>query len=69
MERLGRETCPVKPRRVGSNIVFACENIEAYCTELKTRGVTFTEELSKMAWGKFASFRDDDGNEFGLKES
>ena len=52
-----------------ASIVFACENIEAYCAELKSNGVTFTEELSQMAWGKFASFRDEDGNEFGLKET
>jgi lactoylglutathione lyase len=50
------------------SIVFACANIEQLCTRLKQNGVVFTKDLASTAWGKFASFLDEDGNEFGLKE-
>lgn len=71
----GAESCLVLyPKRLMINfpelkpsIVFACEDIEELCAKLKTQGVIFTKELSKLAWGKFASFEDEDGNEFGLK--
>jgi hypothetical protein len=30
-------------------------------------GVAFKDELAELGWGKFASFLDEDGNEFGLR--
>lgn len=72
----GAESCLViYPKKLMTNftelkpsIVFNCENIERVCADLKKNGVTFSKELSSMGWGKFASFKDEDGNEFGLKD-
>ena len=71
----GAESClVVYPKKLMTNfaelkpsIVFNCENIDQVCVDLKTNGVMFSKELSAMGWGKFASFKDEDGNEFGLK--
>ena len=71
----GAESCLViYPKQLMTNfeelkpsIVFICENIEQVCENLKEKGVHFSKELSEMGWGKFASFTDEDGNEFGLK--
>src|ERR1051326_6211578 len=41
-------------------------NIEETCTTLKARGVTLSQELSTEPWGKWAQFKDPDGNEFGI---
>jgi len=42
------------------------ENIEMTYSELKRRGVKFSEELTSMSWGKYAILRDLDGNEFEI---
>ena len=71
----GAESCLViYPKKLMTNfaelkpsIVFTCDNIEEVCVDLKKNGVSFSKELSSMGWGKFASFKDEDGNEFGLK--
>lgn len=71
----GAESCLVLyPKALMKNfdelkpsIVFWCDDIEQACVNLKKSGVTFAKELTSMAWGKFASFFDEDGNEFGLK--
>jgi predicted enzyme related to lactoylglutathione lyase len=70
----GAETCVViYPRsmmpqweQLKPSIVFACQDIMATYALLKSRGVDFIEEPKKMAWGRFARFRDPDGNEFVL---
>jgi lactoylglutathione lyase len=49
------------------SIVFTCKDIESVCKELKNQGVAFKDELTDLPWGKFASFLDEDGNEFGLR--
>jgi lactoylglutathione lyase len=54
-------------RELKPSIVFVCEEIENVCANLKANGVRFPKELADRAWGKFASFADDEGNEFGLK--
>jgi predicted enzyme related to lactoylglutathione lyase len=54
-------------RELKPSIVFVCEEIENVCAKLKANGVRFPKELADLAWGKFASFADEDGNEFGLK--
>jgi len=48
------------------SVVFRCDDIDATYSALKQRGVKFEKELAEMGWGKFASFLDLDGNEFGL---
>ncbi len=42
------------------------ENVEKTCFELKRNGVEFSEELTTTDWGKYAIFRDLDGNEFEI---
>jgi len=49
------------------SIVFMCDDIVATCNDLRQKGVAFKDELMDLPWGKFASFLDEDGNEFGLK--
>ena len=49
-------------------LVFACDDIKATFDELRGRGVEFTEEPSEQAWGRWAQFKDPDGNEHGLIE-
>jgi predicted enzyme related to lactoylglutathione lyase len=50
------------------SIVLHTTDIDATCATLKQRGVAFKDELANLGWGKFASFLDPDGNEFGLRE-
>jgi predicted enzyme related to lactoylglutathione lyase len=50
------------------SIVFECADIEQTYQEMARRGVAFPERPREMSWGKFAIFRDPDGNEFGLRE-
>ena len=50
------------------SIVFICDGIEDFCRKLKGNGVVFIKELSDLPWGKFASFSDEDGNKFGLRD-
>ena len=49
------------------SIVFQCTDIDAIYAQLKKNGVMFAKELAQMPWGKFASFLDPDGNEFGIR--
>ena len=49
------------------SIVFECDNIQAAYESMKSKGVRFTGEPTKMAWGTDATFSDPDGNEFLLK--
>ena len=49
-------------------LVFACDDIQATFEELRGRGVEFTEPPSTQPWGRWAQFRDPDGNEHGLIE-
>jgi lactoylglutathione lyase len=50
------------------SIVMKCDEIEDVCAGLKKQGVAFKDELANLGWGKFASFLDEDGNEFGLRD-
>ena len=51
------------------SILFECHDIQTTYESLKNRGVAFSEEPKKRAWGRYAKFRDTDGNEFLLKGS
>jgi predicted enzyme related to lactoylglutathione lyase len=51
------------------SLVFECDDIERTYQEMARRGVAFPERPREMAWGKFAIFRDPDGNEYGLREA
>lgn len=49
------------------SVVFECDDIDVAYAGLKKKGVAFSRDLAEMPWGKFASFLDVDGNEFGLR--
>ena len=49
------------------SVVFVVDDIEGTCDRLARNGVTFSQSLVDMAWGKFAAFVDTEGNEFGLR--
>jgi predicted enzyme related to lactoylglutathione lyase len=54
--------------RIGtfSNIVFDCDDIQQTYQELSSRGVEFAEPPSQQPWGWWATFKDPDGNTYGL---
>ena len=49
-------------------LVFACDDLQATFEELRGRGVEFTELPADQPWGRWAQFRDPDGNEHALIE-
>jgi len=49
-----------------SNVLFDCDDILATHKELAGRGVEFAEEPSQQFWGWWATFKDPDGNTYGL---
>lgn len=51
-----------------ASIVFQCDDIERTYETLKANGVEFLGEPNKMEWGTFVQFKDEDGNEFLLKQ-
>jgi predicted enzyme related to lactoylglutathione lyase len=54
--------------RIGEfqSISFWCDDVFATASALKSKGVTFSQEPKKEAWGSAAVFRDPDGNQFVL---
>ena len=54
--------------RVGTftQIIFTCEDVRATYEEMRSRGVTFTQEPDEQPWGVYAQFVDPDGNSFVL---
>lgn len=48
------------------NIVFVADDILATYEELKAKGVEFVDLPEKQPWGWWGSFKDPDGNVFGL---
>ncbi|MFS0863176.1 VOC family protein [Fredinandcohnia sp. 179-A 10B2 NHS] len=51
-----------------ASIVFQCEDIKSTYQTLKANGVEFLGEPHEMQWGTFVSFRDEEGNEFLLRQ-
>jgi lactoylglutathione lyase len=54
-------------REMKPSVVFQCDDVDMVYAGLKKNGVVFAKELAQMPWGKFASFLDVDGNEFGIR--
>jgi len=54
--------------RVGTfvNTSFFCEDLELTYQELKSRGVEFQAPPTEQPWGRYAIFKDPDGNSFVL---
>jgi len=52
--------------RVGGffNGSLACDDCEATCRQLKSRGVEFVTEPKKEPWGTYMIIKDPDGNQF-----
>jgi predicted enzyme related to lactoylglutathione lyase len=61
-------TAPGMEDQIGtdSRIVLHCDGIEQTAKELRGRGVEFVDEPRQEPWGWWASFKDLDGNTFGL---
>ena len=49
------------------SVVFVTDDVERTCKHLHANGVTISQTVVEMAWGKFAAFLDTEGNEFGLR--
>jgi len=49
------------------SIVFDCTDVDECFAQLKSSGVEVGAKPSQMKWGKFASFKDTDGNEFLIR--
>lgn len=54
--------------RIGTffNGTLACDDVDATYRQLRQRGVEFVDEPQAQPWGKFAIFKDPDGNQFVL---
>jgi uncharacterized glyoxalase superfamily protein PhnB len=62
-------TPPGQQDRIGtfSNLIFYCDDMQRTYEELSAKGVEFPTKPQVMPWGKWwATFKDPDGNEFGL---
>jgi predicted enzyme related to lactoylglutathione lyase len=57
--------------RIGTfvNTSIGCDNLERTYHELKAKGVEFSTPPTQQPWGKFAIFKDPDGNSFVLSSN
>ena len=51
-----------------TNFIFAVEDMQATCNELRARGVEFQDEPAQQPWGWWATIKDPDGNIIGLHQ-
>jgi lactoylglutathione lyase len=49
-----------------SNLVFECDDIQKTYEDLSSKGVEFPTPPEEQYWGWWATFKDNDGNEYGL---
>lgn len=49
-----------------SNVIFHCDDINKTFEELRDRGVEFPDEPRREFWGWWATFKDSEGNTYGL---
>jgi lactoylglutathione lyase len=56
--------------RIGtfSNVVFACDDIHKTHRELSEKAVEFVDAPADLGWGLWATFKDPDGNVYGLTQ-
>ena len=61
-------TPDVHKDRIGtfSNIVFECDDLQAAYEQLSAKGVEFPDPPRHEPWGWWATFKDPDGNTYGL---
>lgn len=57
--------------RVGTfvNTALYCDDLELTYQELKSRGVEFQTPPTEQPWGRYAIFKDPDGNSFVLSST
>ena len=57
--------------RIGTfvNTSLACDDLDATYESLKSRGVMFSGPPQEQPWGRFAIFKDPDGNSFVLSSA
>ncbi len=61
--------CETQPLEKGNTgIGFTAKDVASLETELKKKGVIFSEPAKKLPWGTVAKFLDPDGNEFWLTQ-
>jgi catechol 2,3-dioxygenase-like lactoylglutathione lyase family enzyme len=53
---------------VGHELYFMCDDLDATMSELRTRGVEFTHDVSEERWGRLTRFRLPGGGEVGMYE-
>jgi lactoylglutathione lyase len=49
-----------------SNVIFECDDLQKTYEDLSGKGVEFPTKPTKEFWGWWATFKDPDGNEYGL---
>ena len=52
----------------GHELYFVCDDLESTMSELQTRGVNFTHDVSEERWGRLTRFRLPGGGEVGMYE-
>ncbi len=65
-------TAPGQEHLIGtfSNILFDCDDINATYDELSAKGVEFPTKPKVESWGGWwATFKDSEGNEFGMGQA
>jgi predicted enzyme related to lactoylglutathione lyase len=53
---------------IGNELYFMCDDLEATMSELQTKGVDFTHDVSEERWGRVTRFRLPGGGEVGMYE-
>jgi predicted enzyme related to lactoylglutathione lyase len=59
---------PFDEKRIGSfmNMSYVCDDIDKTYAEMKKRGVEFEGQPQTQPWGRYAMFKDSEGNRFVL---
>jgi catechol 2,3-dioxygenase-like lactoylglutathione lyase family enzyme len=52
----------------GQELYFMCDDLDATMSELRTRGVDFTDEVSEERWGRLTHLRLPGGGRVGMYE-
>ncbi|MYV97976.1 VOC family protein [Streptomyces sp. SID3343] len=52
-----------------NNVLFTCADIRATYEELLAKGIEFPDKPAAQEWGWWATFRDNEGNFYGLTQN
>ena len=52
----------------GHEMYFICDDLEATMSDLRSKGVEFTQEVSEQRWGRVTRFRLPGGGDVGMYE-